>query len=72
MAASSSLNFGFPQSVYAGIKLLKLGNASVRYQIALFADDAQTAAAQGEYVHVYVERKTNHPVSIPSDHRAFL
>lgn len=62
----------FPQTVYAGIKLIKLGNASVRYQIALFVDGSDTAAAQGEYVHVFVDRSTNRPTSIPADHRAFL
>lgn len=62
----------FPQTVHAGIRLLNLGNASVRYQIALFVEGCEKAAAQGEYVHVFVDRQTNRPQSIPADHRALL
>ncbi|WP_146047896.1 acyl-CoA thioesterase [Zhongshania marina] len=62
----------FPDLVSVGIKVEHLGNSSVRYQTALFRNDEQTASAVGSFVHVYVDRKTNRPVSIPDNVRAVL
>jgi len=54
----------FPQTVEAGIRVAQAGRSSVRYDIALFAEGAQTAAAQGHFVHVYVDRATQRPVPL--------
>ncbi len=62
----------FPQPVRAGIAVSHIGTSSVRYEIGLFAGDAQEAAAQGHFVHVYVDRKTRRPTSLPKDFRALL
>jgi acyl-CoA thioester hydrolase len=37
----------------------------VRYEIALFAEGSDTAAAQGHFVHVYVDRTTQRPMPLP-------
>ena len=55
----------FPQTVEAGIRVAHAGSSSVRYEIALFAQGAETAAAQGHFVHVYVDRATQRPVKLP-------
>ena len=55
----------FPQNVEAGIRVAEAGRSSVRYEIGLFAEGAQTAAAQGHFVHVYVDRATRRPVALP-------
>ena len=55
----------FPQTVEAGIRVAQAGRSSVRYEIALFAEGAETAAAQGHFVHVYVDRATQRPVALP-------
>jgi acyl-CoA thioester hydrolase len=52
----------FPQPVTAGIRVAHVGRSSVRYEVALFAPGAETAAAQGHFVHVYVDRATQRPV----------
>jgi acyl-CoA thioester hydrolase len=62
----------FPDTVSVGLKVVHLGNSSVRYQIGLFCNDAVTASAVGEFVHVYVNRQTNKPVSIPANTRNVL
>jgi acyl-CoA thioester hydrolase len=62
----------FPDTVHVGLKVLHLGNSSVRYQIGLFKNSDNISAAMGEFVHVYVNRQTNQPVSIPQDVRAVL
>jgi acyl-CoA thioesterase FadM len=55
----------FPQTVEAGIRVAQAGRSSVRYEIALFAQGCDTAAAQGHFVHVYVDRATHRPVPLP-------
>ncbi len=55
----------FPQAVQAGIRVARIGNSSVRYEVGLFADGAATANAQGHFVHVYVDRATSKPVPLP-------
>jgi acyl-CoA thioester hydrolase len=51
--------------VEAGIRVAQAGRSSVRYEIALFAEGADTAAAQGHFVHVYVDRATQRPMPLP-------
>ena len=46
----------FPEDVEAGLRVGKLGNSSVRYEIGLFGTGAQEAAADGWFVHVFVDR----------------
>ncbi len=55
----------FPQNVEAGIRVAESGRSSVRYEIGLFAEGAETAAAQGHFIHVYVDRATRRPVPLP-------
>ena len=62
----------FPQKVDAGLRVAHLGNSSVRYEVGLFAGTAERAAAQGHFVHVYVDRDTNRPVTLPGPLRAAL
>ncbi|MEB2500063.1 MULTISPECIES: acyl-CoA thioesterase [Burkholderia] len=65
-------SIGFPDVVHVGMKVVHLGNSSVRYEIALFRNDADTASAIGEFVHVYVDRATNGPVPVPPEVRQVL
>lgn len=62
----------FPQPVEVGLAVAELGRSSVRYRIGIFAKGADSAAAQGEFVHVVVDRTTRHPVEIPTDWRRKL
>ncbi len=55
----------FPQTVWAGLRVAHLGKSSVRYEVGLFADGADLAAACGHFVHVYVDRQTRRPVPLP-------
>lgn len=55
----------FPSIVTGGLRLGHVGNTSVRYEIGLFEDEAKTAAAQGHFVHVYVDRDSGRPVPLP-------
>jgi acyl-CoA thioester hydrolase len=58
--------------VNAGLRVAKLGTSSVRYEIGLFRNDEDTAAANGHFVHVYVERASRRPAPLPPPMRAAL
>jgi len=65
-------SLAFPDAVWAGLRVSKLGNSSVRYEVGLFRNDEQTASAQGHFVHVYVDRASNRPTPLPAPMRAAL
>ena len=62
----------YPHTVEAGLRVGSVGTSSVRYEIGLFADAAVTTAASGHLVHVYVERGTRRPVTLPKEVLAAL
>ncbi|WP_420475799.1 acyl-CoA thioesterase [Noviherbaspirillum sp. ST9] len=62
----------FPERVTAGVRVSKLGNSSVRYEVGIFREDEESASAQGHFVHVYVDRESRRPSAIPEPMRALL
>jgi acyl-CoA thioester hydrolase len=62
----------FPDIVHAGLRVAKLGTSSVRYEIGIFRNAEAQAAAQGHFVHVYVDRASNRPTPLPAPLRAAL
>ena len=62
----------FPEPLEAGIAVDRLGRSSVRYRLGIFRPGAELAAAQGHFVHVYVDRASQRPVEIPETARAVL
>jgi acyl-CoA thioester hydrolase len=62
----------FPDRIDAGLRVAKLGTSSVRYEVGLFREGDAEAAAQGHFVHVYVDRVTRRPVALPDGLRAAL
>ena len=61
-------SIAFPDRIAAGVRVAKLGNSSVRYEIALFREGgggSDEAVAEGHFVHVYVDRETRRPVPLP-------
>jgi acyl-CoA thioester hydrolase len=62
----------FPDSVDAGLRVGHLGRTSVKYEIGLFGEAAETPAATGWFVHVFVDRQDRRPVPIPPAIRGAL
>ncbi|HJR82930.1 MAG TPA: thioesterase family protein [Sphingomicrobium sp.] len=62
----------FPEDVDVGLAVAQLGRSSIRYRIGVFASGAESAAAEGEFVHVVVDRNTRRPVEIPMEWRKRL
>ena len=55
----------FPQTVDVGLRVAHRGTSSVRYELGIFGQGGDTAAAQGHFVHVYVDAQTRKPTSLP-------
>lgn len=54
----------FPDVVFVGIRVEKIGNSSVCFEIALFRNDGNRPCALGKYVHVLVDRQTRKPTPL--------
>lgn len=55
----------FPDLVHVGLRIAKIGNSSVRYEIGIFRNDEEDASAEGFFVHVYVDEEKRTPSRIP-------
>ncbi len=64
--------FAFPETVDAGLRVGHLGTRSVRYEIGLFREGSEERAAEGWFVHVFVDRDERTPTAIPEPLRASL
>lgn len=62
----------FPDPVVAGLRVERLGERSVRYEIGVFRGDDELASAEGFMVHVCVSAETRRPVPMPEHWRATL
>ena len=56
----------FPQTVELGLRVAHCGRSSVRYELGVFAQGQAFAAAQGHFVHVYVDAASRQPAPLPS------
>jgi acyl-CoA thioester hydrolase len=65
-------SLAFPDSVDAGLRVSKLGNSSVHYEIGLFRAGSDDPAATGRFVHVFVDRADRRPTPIPAQIRSAL
>ena len=62
----------YPDTVEAGLGVTRIGTSSVHYALGLFREGEAEAAAQGHFVHVYVDRDSRRPVALPAPMRAAL
>ena len=62
----------YPQDVEVGLAVAKLGRSSIHYRIGVFGAGEERVAAQGEFVHVVVDRMSRRPSEIPDAWREKL
>lgn len=62
----------YPEPVEIGLAAESIGTSSVRYRIGVFAAGADEAAAEGHFIHVYVDRNSRRPAFIPAEWRNAL
>lgn len=76
LVVSSNCQFNqelsYPEIVEVGVSIAKIGNASLTYDLAIFKQDQQNAAAQGSFVHVFVDRQTRKSTPISDEIRDAL
>lgn len=62
----------FPDTVHCGLRVAHLGTSSIRYELGIFRNDENHAAAQGHFIHVACDRRTQRPVALPDALRKVL
>ena len=60
----------FPEELTGALRVSKIGNSSVTYEVAIFK--GETLCAHGRFVHVFVAKDTRKPTPIPPRIRACL
>ncbi len=62
----------FPEALEGGLRVARIGTTSVRYELAIFKAGEDAPAAEGHFVHVYVDQATRRPTPLPDALRAAL
>ncbi|MBA2674843.1 thioesterase family protein [Ramlibacter sp.] len=62
----------FPQMVEAGLRVARMGQSSVRYEVGLFVQGKALTAAKGHFIHVYVDRASRRPAVLPAQLKSVL
>ncbi len=62
----------FPQRLNGALRVAHIGSSSVRYELAIFKEGEDTPAAEGHFVHVYVDRESRRPTPLPAAFRNAL
>ena len=62
----------FPQTLDGALRVARIGTSSVRYELAIFKQGETAPAAEGHFVHVYVDRDTRRPTPLPDTFRTAL
>ena len=68
---------GFPSTLVVGLRVTRIGQSSVTYELGLFVDPAEPTdrggiRALGHWVHVEVDATTRRPTPIPDPLRSLL
>ena len=62
----------FPDALTIGLRVAHVGNSSFSYDLAVFREAEEIAAAEGRCVRVLVDGQTQRPVPIPDTLRSSL
>lgn len=59
----------FPEAIDARVRIGRMGDKSLRFEVGLFKEGSETPAAVGYFVHVYVDRATRRPLPLTQAQR---
>lgn len=62
----------FPEVAEVGLAVDRLGTTSVTYRLGIFREGQGSAAAEGKFTHVYVDRLSRMPKPVPAEWRVKL
>ncbi|MFW1925518.1 acyl-CoA thioesterase [Acinetobacter ursingii] len=71
-ACSFFQELSFPDVIEVGVAIAKIGNSSLRYELAIFKQHHVEPSAQGHFVHVFVDRETRKTTPVPDTIRMAL
>lgn len=56
----------YPQELELGLRIARMGEKSVTWEIGVFAQDAELSSVTGRFTHAFVDREANKSAAIPS------
>ena len=56
----------YPQELELGLRIARMGEKSVTWEIGVFAQGAELSSVTGRFTHAFVDRKVNKSAAIPS------
>jgi len=62
----------FPETIDAGVRIARVGNSSLRYEVGLFKAGGVQAVAVAYFVHVFVDPQTRRPAPLSEDVKAAM
>ena len=62
----------YPEVIDVAVAIQKIGRSSVTYNISIFKQNQSEPAAQGYFVHVFVDRHSRQSVELPNSIREVL
>jgi len=62
----------YPDNIEVGMRVDRLGTKSVTYGVAIFKEGEEDAVAEGQFIHVFVNRENDQSVSVPAPLRDAL
>ena len=62
----------YPEDIFVGLRVIKIGRSSVTYGLSVYAGENKRRVAHGQFVHVFVDRKTDKAIPIPVNVKAAL
>ena len=55
----------YPATLRLGLKVLRMGEQSVRWEVGVFASDAQQSCVTGTFTHAFVDRESGRSAPVP-------
>ncbi len=55
----------FPETLTGALRILRVGSKALTYEIGIFSERRELAAAEGDFTHVFVNRADNKSCPIP-------
>jgi acyl-CoA thioester hydrolase len=62
----------FPETIDAGVRLGRVGNSSLRYEVGLFKAGGAQAVAVAHFTHVFVDPQTRRPAPLSEEVKAAM
>ena len=59
----------YPQELELGLRIARMGEKSVTWEIGVFAQGAELSSVTGRFTHAFVDREANKSAAIPSSIR---